>query len=71
MARLTRKSKFMAKGSKGLACEKMHSHDREIINCAAEPLKAKLRLNARALRLVQKIAGKKKLGPLEPVKSCR
>ena len=59
VARRTRKSKRMAKESKGLACEKMHSHDRKIINCAAEPLKTKLRLHARALRLVQKIAGRK------------
>ena len=66
VARLTRKSKCTAKDSKGLACAKMHfacakmpSHDREIINCAAEPLKQKLRLHARALRLVQKIAGRK------------
>jgi hypothetical protein len=35
VARLLRKSKCMSKTTGGLSCTRTHSHDREVINCAA------------------------------------
>lgn len=55
VVRLTRKSKCMDKTAAGISYTKAHSRDREIINCAAEPLKPKLRFHAKALRMRQRI----------------
>ncbi len=43
------------KVSGGLQCQKPHSHEREIISEALNPVKGHLRLVARAIRLVRKI----------------
>ena len=53
----TEKSKCISETSSGICCGRAHSHDREMINCAQEPLKHHLRRCASALRVARKICG--------------
>ena len=56
--RLTYKGKCLRRdGVLGLACEKSHSHERELIDNAREPCKSFMRLSARALRLAKRLSG--------------
>lgn len=45
----------MSKDFPGLLCQKSHSHDREIVDCSREPVRARLTVLARAVRLVQRL----------------
>jgi hypothetical protein len=52
----TYKGKCLLEGMSGLACERAHAHEREIVSNWREPAKAHMAQAARALRLAKMLA---------------
>ena len=51
------KGKCLCTDGPGLACDRDHSHERDIISASADPLKVHLSVAGRGLRLAKKLAG--------------